>query len=564
MYMNMKKFIILTVSAALGLMVASSCAKQLDVAPPNAITDEQIQELMDSGTDEQKEQIIGQIAAGMQQYFNYYNIPNVGTGALAPSTYCMQGIEWMRGLQGNDICIGRNSDTNGLCGKAFYENTFSFGSAIESTNKAHWYVNWLIINKANFTLAYFDPEKIKSDATYKAKFGPSYAAALMVRAYGYMCLMEEYTPAYGTSGFNPDAELTGLPYYTEYNPGQTAKGRSTAAYCWKQIIADLTEAASVAESSVGFTTGWENCEDLDAGVAYFLLARANILTQNWSAAITACDKIISSGKYSFIAKENWGGHNTGASMAGGELEFLPENNAFTAIKKNPETILGYNVTSTYNPHSESALCAHFTRLANPFGYYASSTCARIDDRLYNKIAAGDCRKDGWYPQEIVDFPYLGQTKGIVASYGALKFAATYGLDETTGAGHTTKDVAVGINDFTKFRYSEVVLMKAEAQAQSGADCTSTLNTLLNARGTSCSDYSETGLSLVQLQYRIEMWGENGREYYNNRRWGINVDRSGSKVHVASSVKINATDMICNIIEEEVQNNPNLNTPDNHE
>ena len=123
----MKKIIIL-VSVALGL-VFSSCSKNLDIAPLNSITDEQINELMLNGSEENKAKILGQIASGLQQYFNLYNIPNVGTGALAPTTYCMQGIEWARGLQGNDIAIGRTAETNSLAGKAFYENTFGFSNA---------------------------------------------------------------------------------------------------------------------------------------------------------------------------------------------------------------------------------------------------------------------------------------------------------------------------------------------------------------------------------------------------------------------------------------------------
>ena len=111
-------------------------------------------------------------------------------------------------------------------------------------------------------------------------------------------------------------------------------------------------------------------------------------------------------------------------------------------------------------------------------------------------------------------------------------------------------------------------MLAEAYARNGNDgqAKATLNTLLAARTRTgattltCDNYpSMNGLSalqMVQLQYRIEMWGENGREYYNNKRWGINVDRSGSSVHVQRSYTLDANTMVCDIIEEETQNNPN--------
>lgn len=557
----MKK-IILIVSVALGLSATYSCSKMLDIAPLNNITDEQITGLMVNGSDENKAKILGQIATGIQQYFNIYAIPNVGTGALAPSTYCMQGIEWMRGLQGNDICIGRTTETNGLAGKAFYENTFNFASSAESTNKAHWYANAQIINKANFILGYMTAEM----ATNGVEYAVARAGALLVRGYGYMCLMEEYTQPY-LNLTDVNAAKSGMPIYTVYSPGQSVVTPSTAKETWDFIKTDLKEAVTLLDQNgIGYTVGWANSEDIDLGLAKFLYARACVLTGDWTEAINACKDVIDSGAYDFIKEANWGGHNSGADMTATNLTVLPETNAFTAINVNPETILGYNVKSSYNPTSESALCAHFTRLANPFGTYASSTCARIDDRLYNKIAADDFRQDGWYTAQIIDWPYLGNTKGIVASYSAFKFACTFGLNDA-GTGHTSRDL-VGVNDFTKFRFSEVVLMKAEAEAQSGADAAAktTLNTLLKARtrtgktALTCDTYPSmaglTALQMVQLQYRIEMWGENGREWYNNKRWGIDVDRTGSTVHLAANVKIKASDMTCDIIEEETQNNHN--------
>jgi len=89
-------------------------------------------------------------------------------------------------------------------------------------------------------------------------------------------------------------------------------------------------------------------------------------------------------------------------------------------------------------------------------------------------------------------------------------------------------------------------MKAEAQAQSGDDqgAEETLNVLLAARTKSgsttltCDNYpAMAGLSAlekVQLQSRIELWGEGGREFYNNKRWNIEVNRASSATHVDKS------------------------------
>ena len=86
-------------------------------------------------------------------------------------------------------------------------------------------------------------------------------------------------------------------------------------------------------------------------------------------------------------------------------------------------------------------------------------------------------------------------------------------------------------------------MKAEAQARDGkeAEAKKTLNILLAARtktgetpltvDTYSSMNGMTALQMVQLQTRIELWGENGSEFFNNKRWNLPVDRQSSDNHV---------------------------------
>ena len=83
-------------------------------------------------------------------------------------------------------------------------------------------------------------------------------------------------------------------------------------------------------------------------------------------------------------------------------------------------------------------------------------------------------------------------------------------------------------------------MLAEAYAEIGNEAMSkqVLNQLLAARtreGASlltCDNY-KSGLALkdlIKLQWRIEMWGECGIEFYNAKRWNTPIDRAGSKIH----------------------------------
>lgn len=555
----MKKYILIL--GSLVALFAASCSKNLEVTPPNAITDEQIQDIIDNGTADQKKGFLAGVCAPMIKYFNLWNIPCGSTGALAPMTYCYQGIEWARTLQGNDVAFGYNTQTNQLAGSPYYDGTAQYKNGDFVGNYAHWAGYAYSISQANVLLGYMTKEAAATDNVFK----DGRARGLLVRAYSYMCLMEEYCQPYLSGG----KDKLGMSLYDTYYPLQAPVARSSAPDTWKFIKDDIEEAISLLTAmGAGYTCDFDHNEDFDLGLANFLLARACVLTGDWAKAITACNAIINSGAYSFIEQQYYGGHNSGTDMAPENLEFKPEDNAFTGLMHNPECILGYRKKSSYNPSTQNDLCAHFTRLANPFGTYSSSaSCARIDDRLYNKIADNDFRKDAFYTEQIVNYNFKGNGLGIVPSYCALKFASTYGINDDGKSHGKVGDVDLG--DFCKFRLSEVYLMKAEAQAQSsdGNGAKTTLNQLLAARtkagaaALTCDTYPSmagmTPLQMVQLQYRIEMWGENGREYFNNKRWNIDVDRTGSTTHVANTVKIKWQDMTIDFPTNEKENNPLL-------
>lgn len=75
----------------------------------------------------------------------------------------------------------------------------------------------------------------------------------------------------------------------------------------------------------------------------------------------------------------------------------------------------------------------------------------------------------------------------------------------------------------------------------------------------CDNYSSmagmTALEMVQLQTRIEMWGERGLEWYNNRRWNIPVNRSGSLDHHNPGLTYPVSGMTLPLPDQETQTNP---------
>ncbi len=554
MRMNMKKILLIT-GSILGLFLASSCNKYLDVAPPNAITAEQIQGLMENGDEETIQKIMTSIAAPMIQYFNYVNIQYT-TGAAAPMVHAYQGINWARCLQGNDVAIGYDQSQDHLAGKAYYDFTVDFTRESDYSNYAHWFGYAYAINQANLLLGYMTEEAAASKAIYK----DGRARALLVRAFSYMCLMEEYQDAYLQGG----KDKLGMSLYSVYDPGQTPVARSSSEDTYKFIKKDINDAIQlITAAGTGYTAGYDKSEDFDLGLANFLLARVSLWTGDYTTCISACNAIIGSKAYSFIAPDNWGGRNSGSWTEKDEdgntnIIILPEDNAFTALRKNPEAILAYKSQSAY-------AYTDIFRLENPFcGYGAGGTMARIDDRLYNQINADDCRKDAFRQERIGDYKF-NSSIGLLPSYTALKFAATVGLT-TDGNGHTDK-AGAGSAEETKFRLAEVYLMKAEAENASGksSDATTTINELLKARtkpGATTLTFSNYGAGsdltkFIQLQWRIEMWGENGREYFNNKRWGIDVNRNGSIVHKElgkDGITYSYKNMTCKIPDKELQTN----------
>jgi len=550
----MKKIIKSVALIAGVVLLAASCADKLEVTPPNSIYDEQIKELLENGTTAQKESILKAIVNPMAQYFNNYDRNNVcSTGSANVMNYSYPGIEWGRSLMGNDVALGYDLESYDLAGRDLYQFVTDYRIGNTNTNYCHWTTYAYSINQANSVLGYMTEELAQKDNLFK----DGRARALLIRAYSYMCMMEEYQDAYLLGG----KDKLGLSIYKEYDPKQAPVARSSAEETWNFIKGDIKEAVSLLSGAgIGYTAGRANSEDFDLGVANFLLARASILTGDYSTCISACKAIISSNAYKFIAKENYGGHNTGSWTPTSDIVVDPTTNAFTNIAVNPETILGYNVTSSFY-----AQAAVFFGLTSMFSSYSSSkSTARIDDRLYNKINANDVRKDAFLDFEVGDYKFA--VNGAVAkipSYASMKFSSTDALnnDGTAGAGTPASTTKC---DYTKFRLSEVYLMLAEAQNASSdaSGAKATLNALLAARTKdgaetlTCDNYGNNGnlTDFIQLQWRIEMWGEGGREYYNNKRWGVNVDRSGSTVH-PKTVTYPANKMTLAMPERELQDNP---------
>ena len=530
----MKNYYIIGIVFLISMMLFS-CAGELDITPPDSITDEQIKEILASGDEAKINLVMESIANGMP---GLLHTSAATGGASSDARYSSrQGLEAMRNLEGNDVIFG-NQNMGGFGADEYYLRDF-ITTGVDK-NRPYWHWAWSIITTANKMLNLLDDETVGSNTTLK-EFK---ARGLVVRAYAYNFLMENYQDAYLLGG----KDKLGIMLYDYYSPTQDNKARSSAMETYTFIKNDLTTAISLFnDAEKGYTT--DELNDIDLAVANFILARVCLLTGDWSATISACDGILNNYP-TLMGEDVYGGtKNVGTAT---NPEIRPETNGFLFNDVNPEVILGWPAASTIHNY-----------WTNPFGEgnggYGSAF-ARIDNRLYDKIDNKDYRKNCFMATDFGDYAYptTGASRYIPA-YTNLKFAATHGI------GLEDKK-EVGLVTCCYMRSSEALLMKAEAQAQAGSDAAAktTLNVLLAARTKAgeptltCDNYTSmsgmTTLQMVQLQTRIELWGEGGCEFFNNKRWNIPVDRTGSSNHVDKGT-YSVANMTLQIPEEEMLYNP---------
>jgi hypothetical protein len=508
----MKKFNIITL-ALIGL-IFGSCAKSLDVAPPNNIYAEQVQDLMLNGTDAQKEMIASALSATMATYLSYYDNGNLySTGSAGPNTVYYQSTnDFQRMVTGDDIISGTAANKTSA---ASDYNWTKVNNQSSLNSDPYWFNAARPVAEANKLFRYMTEEAAAGSPLY----ADGRAKALIVRAYGYMQLMESF----GT-------ETLGMPLYDKYDLTQEIKKeRATPAETYAFIINDLKEAVScIKKAGKSYTNGTTiaGAEDFDLGLAYFLMARAALWNKDYDLCIEACNEIINSGTYSLIKPENYGTRNTGSLDLDGDgnitnVKFLPHENAFLNLAVNPEVIFGHKLGSGYLGQNSVMVSAFL----NPFT--AGSGVSRVNPSLYEKMDDNDVRKD------IVETTAIGKyatatSAWDVPDYISYKFADNFGL-QPNGTSYTDRELwKAGSFEFAKFRLAEVYLMKAEAQEmQTAGSGAATLKVLTDARALPGKTvaYTYNGMESIKLQWSIEMWGEGGREYYNKKRWGDDIVRS---------------------------------------
>lgn len=504
---------------------------------PNSLNDDQIRELLSSSDQAKVEATLSAIGSGLEAYVCLYN--TTLSGGYSNSYANEFSINLFRNLGCEDIVYGINgiSTTDGWA--AYYAHQFNPAEKTQTTgNYGWWYSSSYIIAAANKSATYLTDE-VASAPTALPSVKTYAAQAKTLRAWGYLQLMERFRKAYAYGG----KEQQGMPIYTVY-AYNTPVAPKTADETWEWIIKELEDAnkffaAGTNSATEGFTLVNPTVEttlyDIDRTFSEYLLARACLDCGQYAKAVAACQRLLA--KYpNFIAEANYGVDTkdldaiatpTTSDWTVGQKEVRNDDNAFLSVTCNPEALFGWTTDSN---------CYQWSFLNSLKPDNANTGLFQISEELYNKLDDNDYRKARFADHRIAEYPYFS-TNGHAATempkYTNLKFGATI------QQGKTARGIYSGTtgSDMIYLRSSEVWLMLAEAQLMNNDEngAKTTLNKLLAARTVAgatpltCDTYKGnlSTKDLIKLQWRIEMWGEGGLNYYCKKRWNEASTRTGS-------------------------------------
>lgn len=529
---KIKIFGILAVSA---LMLFQGCADKLYVPNPNSMTDDQIRQLLASSDEGKVEETLKAIGSGLESYICLSH--STLSGGFSNNYANEWSINIFRDLGCEDMIYGYRgmSTTDGWA--AYYNHTFDPAKYDQTaSNYGWWFSSSYIIAQANKSATYLTDE-VASSPTALPSVKTYAAQAKTLRAYGYLQLMERFRKAYKFGG----SEQQGMPIYTEYKYN-TPAAPATAKETWEWIINELETAGQY------FAAGLDAATDgyavvnpstlatyyrIDRTMSDYFLARACLDYGAYDKAIAACQRILA--KYpNFIDEAHYGVDTkdlddiatpVNEEWTVGKKDVKNDDNAFLSMTCNPEAMFGWtNDGSLHNYNFLNCLQASFS----------TGSVFQISQDLYDKIDDNDYRKARFADHAIAEFPYFNSSGTYTASlpmYANLKYGATIHQNATVRSYDN-----IG-SDMILYRTSEVWLMLAEAQymAKDEGAAKTTLNKLLAARtkegapALTCDNYKGnlSTWDLIKLQWRIEMWGENGLNYYCHKRWNEPSIRTGS-------------------------------------
>lgn len=439
----------------------------------------------------------------------YENIYKPGSGGTSDHTdFGQRSIDIKTDMLSGDMVLGAKN-------YGWYSNfsELTIGDDYTSIeNYTPWRFYFRIVNLSNLVIDEFGGrDSTPEDASTKHLLGQ----ALTTRGYAYFYLTQLYQDKYV-------ATQPILPIYSSATMPNQAK--STAAEVYKFIEDDL-KAAKILMADFSRTS----VAQADKYVASTVLALAYGAQGKWQEAADESAVVVNDSGYRLINMDEAYYDYSG---------------------KDP--LSGFNSVDTY---SNSVLWG--VDLTVDSGINLLSFWGQVDYYSYSYAWAGD--------PKLIDAGLVSQIpSNDVRSYQFDSYLWPDGKffheDRVIGGQRTIEA------DYFYFRFADMLLLHAEAQANLGndAEARTTLKVLLDERLSSGdSSYLDalSGQALIDevyLQTRIELWGE-GKSYLAMKRNKATITRGSNWLDFAGdSFSHDDQDLTFEIPEEEIRDNPLLN------
>ncbi|VBB47212.1 RagB/SusD domain-containing protein [uncultured Paludibacter sp.] len=379
--------------------------------------------------------------------------------------------------------------------------------------------------------------------TTEAKNKYYLAQGLAVRAYSYFILAQLYQFNY----VGNESKLC-VPIITNENSNEAALNgapRKTVQEVYELILSDINNAITLLTSAEQSGIHRNDKRYISLAVAYGLRARINLTMQKWSDALADANNAIS--------------HSEATPASFNDVK-VP---SFWDISEK-NWMWGIIIAETDDVVSSGIVnwISHMGSLN--YGYANYSGGRQINKILYNSINSTDARKGWWLNENKVSANLnTAQQQFMTAksykAYTQCKFAP-YNNEVGT---------ATNANDIPLMRIEEMYLIKAEAEAMSGGDGSTTLtNFIKQYRDPNYTSTASTPADVqeeVFRQRRIELWGE-GLNWYDIMRLNKSIDRRGCGFPNATmifNIPAGAPILLWRIPEAEIQANPALPESDNN-
>jgi len=372
----------------------------------------------------------------------------------------------------------------------------------EANTGTFWSRPYGNIMGVNYLLSMKDEILTTSDADLEYK-NYILANAYALRALSHFDLVRIYgkMPHNG----NPSTDL-GVPVVTTSLETTAKVARNTVAEVYTQVYSDLDAALALYPSGYsGTVDGWFNLEAINA-----LYARVALYKEDWSKAYTKAKAVISTNKYSLVSTADDYKAMWSDPKCKGEAILTIINTA----EDNPSR---EGIGNLWSPSGYGAVV-----LTNSFIADATAVVSDIRSSIFERNTT--IKRDNGY---LLKYP---------------------GLDGTTG---------VMTNNIHIIRYSEVILIAAEAAANgAGSDALTLLNLLQTKRGGTLSATATTADILAER--RLELVGE-GHRFFDLMRTGTTMTRTGTGhlTGVPMSILANDKRAIQPIPRYELDVNPNI-------